>query len=65
MQKDSSKILIVAAEASSAAYAVQLLKGWKAENQNVHAFGIGSREMESLGFEIVGRSEELAVVGLQ
>jgi lipid-A-disaccharide synthase len=30
----------------------------------VRAFGIGSREMEALGFEIFGRSEELAVVGL-
>lgn len=64
-QKDSSHILIVAAEASSAAYAVQLLKGWKAQNKNIHAFGIGSREMEELGFEIIGRSEELAVMGLQ
>lgn len=27
--------------------------------------GIGNREMESLGFEILGRTEELAVVGLQ
>lgn len=69
-QKDSSKnsprrVMIVAAEASSAAYAVQLLRGWKEQNQNIHAFGIGSREMEELGFEIIGRSEELAVVGLQ
>ena len=31
----------------------------------VSAFGIGSREMEAEGFDIVGRSEELAVVGLQ
>ncbi|MCB9073081.1 MAG: lipid-A-disaccharide synthase [Bdellovibrionaceae bacterium] len=59
------KILIVAAEASSAAYASWLLKSWKSSNLPIHAFGIGSREMESLGFEIIGRSEELAVVGLQ
>lgn len=65
LRKDSSKILIVAAEASSAAYAVELLKIWKSENRNIHAFGIGNQEMESLGFEIVGRTEELAVVGLQ
>lgn len=64
-QKDSSKVLIVAAEASSAAYAVQLLKLWRLEQKNIHAFGIGNREMESLGFEIIGRTEELAVVGLQ
>ncbi len=65
MPNASGKILIVAAEASSAAYAVQLLKGWKAAGKNIKAFGIGSREMESLGFEIIGRSEDLAVVGLQ
>lgn len=65
LPSDSGKILIVAAEASSAAYAVQLLKGWKQSGKNIHAFGIGSREMEDLGFEIIGRSEELAVVGLQ
>lgn len=64
-QKDSYKVLIVAAEASSAAYAVQLLKIWKEQNLNIKAFGIGNREMESLGFEILGRTEELAVVGLQ
>jgi len=63
--KDSYKVLIVAAEASSAAYAVQLLKIWKEQNKNIKSYGIGNREMESLGFDILGRSEELAVVGLQ
>lgn len=61
----SLKILIVAAEASSAAYAAHLLKMWKNDGVAVEAFGIGSREMENLGFEILGRSEDLAVVGLQ
>jgi lipid-A-disaccharide synthase len=64
-KKDSLKILIVAAEASSAAYATHLLNHWKDSGLNVTSFGIGSREMESLGFEIIGRSEELAVMGLQ
>lgn len=31
----------------------------------MRAFGIGSRAMEKLGFECIGRSEEMAVVGLQ
>jgi lipid-A-disaccharide synthase len=62
---NNKNILIVAAEASSAAYAVQLLKDWKERSLPIRAFGIGSREMEQLGFEIVGRSEDLAVVGLQ
>jgi len=54
----------VAAEASSAAYAAELLKTWQAQGLPVEAFGIGNKEMEKLGFEILGRSEELAVVGL-
>lgn len=62
---ETSQILIVAAEASSVLYAQRLLEEWKTQNINVHAFGIGSREMENLGFEIVGRSEELAVVGFK
>lgn len=58
-------VLIVAAEASSTLYAQRLLESWKAEGRKIDAFGIGSREMEKLGFECLGRSEELAVVGLQ
>jgi lipid-A-disaccharide synthase len=58
-------VLIVAAEASSALYAQRLLEHWSEDSQEVHAFGIGSRAMEKLGFEILGRSEELAVVGIQ
>ncbi|MEQ1665800.1 MAG: lipid-A-disaccharide synthase, partial [Bdellovibrionales bacterium] len=34
------------------------------KNLDIKAFGIGSREMERLGFEILGRAEDLAVVGL-
>lgn len=63
--KDCADILIVAAEASSTLYAQRLLEHWKERGVDVRAFGIGSRAMEELGFEIVGRSEELAVVGLQ
>ncbi len=61
----SLSVVIVAAEASSAAYAEQLLQIWTDSGVSWKATGIGSREMEALGFNILGRSEELAVVGLQ
>jgi len=58
-------VLIVAAEASSSLYAQRLLEHWQKEGRQVSAFGIGSRQMEKLGFECLGRSEEMAVVGIQ
>ncbi|MCB0342313.1 MAG: lipid-A-disaccharide synthase [Pseudobdellovibrionaceae bacterium] len=61
----SNEILIVAAEASSTLYAQRLLEYWRQQNQSIASFGIGSRSMEAMGFEILGRSEELAVVGFQ
>ncbi len=61
---DCPEILIVAAEASSALYAQRLLEHWQSRDLKFRAFGIGSQAMEQLGFERLGRSEELAVVGL-
>lgn len=58
-------VLIIAAEASSSLYAQRLLEKWRASGRKIQAFGIGSRDMEKLGFECLGRSEEMAVVGLQ
>jgi lipid-A-disaccharide synthase len=58
-------VLIIAAEASSSLYAQRLLEMWKSEGRRLRAFGIGSRDMEKLGFECTGRSEEMAVVGIQ
>lgn len=58
------EILVVAAEASSALYARRLLEHWQRQERRIKAFGVGSREMEALGFEILGRSEDMAVVGL-
>jgi lipid-A-disaccharide synthase len=58
-------VLIVAGEASSALYAQRLLEGWQEAGRKVEAFGVGNRAMEKLGFECIGRSEEMAVVGLQ
>ncbi len=66
MASDSEpSVLIIAAEASSSIYAQRLLEHWESQGQKVKAFGIGSRGMEKLGFEVLGRSEDLAVVGLQ
>lgn len=59
------EILIVAGEASSALYAQRLLEHWRARGVKIKTFGVGSRDMEALGFEIIGRSEEMAVVGIQ
>lgn len=58
-------VLIIAAEASSSLYAQRLLELWRAQGRELKAFGIGSRDMEKLGFECLGRSEEMAVVGVQ
>lgn len=55
--------MIVAAEASSAHYALKLMQHWKAQGKDYHFFGVGSDEMERHGFERIGKSEEMAVVG--
>ncbi len=63
---EKKEVLIIAAEASSALYAERLIEHWKKSSDDPpHCFGVGNYAMESLGFEIIGRSEELAVVGLQ
>ncbi|MBC7467547.1 MAG: lipid-A-disaccharide synthase [Bdellovibrio sp.] len=58
-----TEIMIIAAEASSAHYALKLMQHWKAEGKDYHYFGVGSDEMEQNGFERFGKSEEMAVVG--
>jgi lipid-A-disaccharide synthase len=64
----NKRIMIVAAEASSTHYAAQLMREWSKENSsnsaNHYFFGVGSNEMESLGFNRIGKSEEMAVVGI-
>src|ERR1700754_449186 len=59
-----NEVLIVAAEASSGLFAQRLLELWKSEKKDIHAFGVGTPEMEALGFERLGKSEEMAVVGV-
>ena len=59
-----ASVMIIAAEASSAHYAVQLMRYWQKQNLSVDVFGVGSSEMESLGQTRIGRSEDMAIVGL-
>ncbi|MBC7370453.1 MAG: lipid-A-disaccharide synthase [Bdellovibrionaceae bacterium] len=58
-----NQVMIVAAEASSVTYAQRLLEYWQSENKKIKAFGVGSKDMEKLGFERIGKAEEMAVVG--
>lgn len=65
-QGSSSKpqIMIVAAEASSAYYALKLMKYWKDQNIDLEITGVGSQAMEDFGMRRLGKSEEMAVVGI-
>lgn len=58
-----NKVLMVAAEASSSLFAQRLLEHWKKSGKEIEAFGVGSDAMEALGFERLGKAEEMAVVG--
>lgn len=65
MIKPTGRVLIVAGEASSSLYAQRLIELWREQGHRYDLFGIGSPEMEKLGFKRLGKSEEMAVVGLQ
>lgn len=56
-------VMMVAAEASSAHYALKLIKSWKVSHPHVSLFGVGTQAMENEGFERLGKAEEMAVVG--
>ena len=56
---------MIAAEASSSLYAQRILENWKSKDLNIDCFGVGSESMKALGFRIFGRSEDMAVVGIQ
>ena len=58
------QVMMIAAEASSAHYATKLMQYWKSQGRDFHFWGVGSQEMETLGFERLGKSEEMAVVGI-
>jgi lipid-A-disaccharide synthase len=59
------RVLIVSAEASSALYARRLLEAWQKHDIKVSAFGVGDQKMLELGFQALGRSENMAVVGIK
>ena len=61
----NNSVLIVAAEASSALYAQKLLEHWQQHGCTIEAFGVGSKAMVKLGFEAIGHSETMAVMGFQ
>jgi len=67
------QVLIIAAEASSGLFAQRLIEHWKNDKndkseksgkKDLHFFGVGTPEMERIGFERLGKSEEMAVVGV-
>lgn len=64
LDSQETSVLMVAAEASSCHYALKILQEWKNKGLKIKAFGVGSLEMEKAGFERLGKSEEMAVVGL-
>lgn len=60
----SKNILIIAAEASSTHYADQVMDYLKKQDPTLKFFGVGSKSMEKKGFECLGYSENMAIVGL-
>lgn len=64
MSTSKPQIMMVAAEASSATYALKLMKYWKENNIDVEIIGVGSKAMEDFGMRRLGKSEEMAVVGI-
>ena len=56
--------MMVAAEASSANYALKLMKYWKEKNIDLAISGVGSQAMEDFGMRRLGKSEDMAVVGV-
>ena len=64
MSLPKPQIMMVAAEASSASYAVKLMKYWKEKDIQVDITGVGSQAMEDFGMRRLGKSEDMAVVGV-
>jgi len=58
------EVLLVAAEASSELYGRRIIEEIKKRKLNVQFYGIGSHAMESMDFDLVESSENMAVVGL-
>ncbi|PIT99852.1 MAG: lipid-A-disaccharide synthase [Bdellovibrionales bacterium CG10_big_fil_rev_8_21_14_0_10_45_34] len=65
----TEKYLVIAAEASSAKYAEMLIEELRTTSSEAATkkefFGIGSAEMQKLGFRAIAKSEDMALVGLK
>jgi len=59
-----TSVLIVAGENSGEKYGAGLVRAFGRRRPEVRFFGVGGREMEEAGVEIVHRLEDLAVVGI-
>ncbi|MEC9281102.1 MAG: lipid-A-disaccharide synthase, partial [Bdellovibrionota bacterium] len=63
--QNNNEVLIISAEASSNLYAQRLLELSASEEANIHYWGVGNQDMIDLGFEALGRAEDMAVMGFQ
>lgn len=59
-----TSVMVVAAETSSCLYAQRLMEHYAQNGANISWFGVGNQAMVDQGFEAIGRSEDLAVVGV-
>lgn len=60
----SDSILIIAGEASSCMYAKNFIKQWRQHSPDTYFYGVGDREMASMGMNNLGFAEDMGVVGL-
>lgn len=58
------RVLIVAGEVSGDIHAANMLRELSCLDPSVSAFGVGGERLEAAGLELVGRTEELAHMGL-
>ncbi|MEZ4871486.1 MAG: lipid-A-disaccharide synthase [Bdellovibrionales bacterium] len=65
IRENKQQVLVIAGETSSSLYALRVIQKLKESHPDLHFFGVGSKAMEAEGFECVGRSEDMAVMGLQ
>ena len=57
-------ILVVAAEASSGLYLQRLMEHWNSQGESMEVFGVGPKNLSTMGFQHVATAEEMAVVGV-
>jgi lipid-A-disaccharide synthase len=58
------RVMIIAGEASGDLHAAKLVKAVKAQQHDIHFYGIGGPDMKAAGVDILVDSSELAVVGI-